>query len=152
MPHPEPATAKPKPVPPAPVPREIRQFCANTSNSVVDARVVWEAAKLVELEAKLRQRIAEFEAKRADYEDWLRKHDEALKQAKEDVVSIYSKMRPDAAAAQLSVMDDVMAASVLTKLNARVASAILAEMDPGRAARITNAMVGPPVPPDGKKS
>jgi flagellar motility protein MotE (MotC chaperone) len=151
-PHTEPA-AKAKPAaPPAPVPREIKQFCANMTNSAVDARVAWQAAKLVELEAKLRQRIAEFEAKRADYEDWLHKHDEALKQAKQDVVSIYSKMRPDAAAAQLAVMDDVMAASVLAKLNSRIASSILAEMDPGRAARITNAMVGPPATPDGKRS
>jgi len=61
-------------------------------------------------------------------------------------------MRPDAAAAQLAVMDDVMAASVLTKLNSRNASAILAEMDPGRAARIANAMVGPIAAPNGKKS
>lgn len=147
------AAAKAKPaVPPAPMPREIKQFCANMTNSAVDARVAWQAAKLVELEAKLHQRIVEFEAKRADYEDWLHKHDEALKQAKQDVVSIYSKMRPDAAAAQLAVMDDVMAASVLAKLNSRIASSILAEMDPGRAARITNAMVGPPATPDGKRS
>lgn len=149
--RPEAAKAK-LPVLPAPMPREIKQFCTNTANSAIDARVAWQAAKLVELEAKLRQRIAEFEAKRADYEDWLHKHDEALKTAKQDVVSIYSKMRPDAAAAQLAVMDDVMAASVLAKLNARIASSILAEMDPGRAARITNAMVGPPATPDGKRS
>lgn len=135
-----PAEPKPKP----PLPREVEQFCANTANAAVDARVAWEAAKLTELEARLRQRIAEFEAKRTEYEDWLHKHDEAMKEAKEDVVSIYSRMRPDAAAAQLADMDEVMAASVLSKLNSRSASAILAEMDPGRAARIANAMVGPP--------
>ena len=130
----------------------MQQFCANTANAAVDARVAWEAAKLTELEARLKQRIAEFEAKRAEYEDWLHRHDEAMKQAKDDVVSIYSHMRPEAAASQLAVMDDVTAASVLTKLNSRSASAILAEMDPGRAARIANAMVGPISAPDGKKS
>ncbi len=147
-----PAAVAEKPKPPAPLPREIQQFCANTASAAVDARVAWEAAKLVELEARLRQRIAEFEAKRAEYEDWLHKHDEAMKEANEDVVSIYSRMRPDAAAAQLAVMDDVTAASVLAKLNSRVASAILAEMDPGRAARIANAMVGPVSAAGGKKS
>jgi flagellar motility protein MotE (MotC chaperone) len=144
---------KPKP---APLPREVQQFCANTASPAVDARVAWEAEKLTELEARLRQRITEFEAKRAEYEDWLHKHDEAMKEAKEDIVSIYSRMRPDAAAAELSDMDEVMAASVLAKLNSRVASAILAEMDPVRAARIANAMVGPPPgqpgAPGGKKS
>lgn len=147
-----PADPKPKP----PLPHEVQQFCANTASAAVDARVAWEAAKLAELETRLRQRIAEFEAKRADYEDWLHKHDEAMKEAKEDIVSIYSRMRPEAAAAQLADMDDVMAASVLAKLNSRSASAILAEMDPGRAARIANAMVGPPPgqpgAPGGKKS
>jgi flagellar motility protein MotE (MotC chaperone) len=141
------ADAKPKPLP-----REVQQYCANTANAAVDARVAWEAAKLTELEAKLKQRIAEFEAKRAEYEDWLHRHDEAMKQAKEDVVSIYSHMSPEAAASQLAVMDDVMAASVLSKLSSRNASAILAEMDPGRAAHIANAMVGPTGAPDGKKS
>ncbi|MGO9133205.1 MAG: MotE family protein [Methylovirgula sp.] len=153
-PRPAAVAAKPKPAAasPPPLPREIRQFCANSASGAIDARVAWQAAKLTELEAKLKQRIAEFEAKRAEYEDWLHKHDEAMKQAKEDVVSIYSKMRPDAAAAQMAVMDDVTAASLLTKLNSRVASSILAEMDPGRAARITNAMVGPLGAAGGKKS
>lgn len=149
---PLPAHIEAKPKPPAPLPREVLQFCASTASAAVDARVAWEASRLTELEAKLRQRIAEFEAKRAEYEDWLRKRDEAMKQVTEDVVSIYSRMRPDAAAAQLSVMDDVMAASLLAKLNSRVASAILAEMDPGRAARIANAMVGPVSAAGGKKS
>ena len=141
------ADAKPKPLP-----REVQQYCANTANAAVDARVAWEAAKLTELEAKLKQRIAEFEAKRAEYEDWLHRHDDAMKQAKEDVVSIYSHMSPEAAASQLAVMDDVTAASVLAKLSSRSASAILAEMDPGRAAHIANAMVGPIGVADGKKS
>lgn len=141
-----------KTTPETPVPHEIRQFCTNIANSASDARVAWQAARLVELDAKLKRRIAEFDVKRAEFEDWLHKHDEAMKQAKDDIVAIYSKMRPDAAASQLAVMNDDMAASVLAKLNARVASAILAEMDPGRAARIANAMAGPVNPADGKKS
>ena len=136
----------------ASLPREVRQFCVNTANAAANARIAWQAAKLTELTTRLRQRIAELEAKRAEYEDWLHKHDEAMQEARKDIVAIYSRMRPDAAAAQLSVMDEVMAASLLTKLNSRVASAILAEMDPGRAARIANAMLGPPIPADGKKS
>ncbi len=141
-----------KPAPLTPAPPEIRQFCSNIANSAADARVAWQAARLIELDAKLKRRIAEFDVKRAEFEDWLHKHDEAMKQAKDDIVAIYSKMRPDAAASQLAVMNDDMAASLLAKLNARVASAILAEKDPGRAARIANAMAGPVNPVDGKKS
>lgn len=144
--------SKRKMAPMPPLPPEIRQFCANTANAAADARVAWQAAKLIELEARLRQRIAEFDVKRAEFEDWLHKHDEAMKEAKDDIVAIYSRMRPDAAASQLAVMNDEMAASLLAKLNSRVASAILAEMDPGRAARIANAMAGPINAVGGKKS
>ncbi|HEY5225550.1 MAG TPA: MotE family protein [Methylovirgula sp.] len=146
------AASKHKTTAAQPIPHEIQQFCANTASSAVDARVAWQAAKLVELEVRLTHRIAEFDAKRAEFEDWLHRHDEAMKEAKDDVVAIYSRMRPDAAASQLAVMNDEMAASLLAKLNSRVASAILAEMDPGRAARIANAMAGPVNAVGGKKS
>jgi flagellar motility protein MotE (MotC chaperone) len=136
----------------AEVPAEIKQFCTNNVVAAGQARVAWEAAKLKELETKLRQRIEELESKRAEYEEWLHKRDEAMKKAEEGVVAIYARMRPDAAAPQLAAMDDVMAAAFLAKLKPSVASAILNEMDPGRAARVTGAMVGGNSPADGKKS
>jgi flagellar motility protein MotE (MotC chaperone) len=132
-------------------PAEVKQFCANNVVAAGQARVAWEAAKLKELETKLRQKIDELESKRAEYEEWLRKRDEAMKKAEEGVVAIYAHMRPDAAAPQLAAMDDTMAAAFLAKLKPSVAGAILNEMDPGRAARLTGAMVGAN-PPDGKKS
>jgi flagellar motility protein MotE (MotC chaperone) len=92
------------------------------------------------------------DAKRAEYLEWLRKRDEAMKLAEDNVVAIYAKMRPEAAASQLSAMDDAMAAAVLTKLTSRNAGAILNEMEPGRAARLTNAMVGPVTSMNRKKS
>jgi flagellar motility protein MotE (MotC chaperone) len=131
---------------------EIRQFCTNNAASAGQARVAWEAAKLKELEVKLKQRIDELESKRAEYEEWLRKRDEAMKKAVENVVAIYAKMRPEAAALQLAVLDDATAAGVLVKLKPSSASAILNEMDPGRAARLTAAMVGSLSAADGKKS
>ena len=131
---------------------EVRQFCSNNAAAAGAARVAWQAAKLTELDTKLRDRIAQLEAKRSEYEAWLHKRDDAMKKAEDDVVAIYSKMRPDAAALQLAAMDDVVAAAVLAKLNSRSASAILAEMDPGRAAHLTNAMVSGVGTGDGKKS
>ena len=84
----------------------------------------------------------EFEAKKAEYVAWLRKRDDAMRQAAESVVAIYARMRPDAAALQIAAMDDAMAAAILTKLPARAAGAILNEMEAGRAARLTRAMAG----------
>jgi len=154
-------TAKPSeaknPAPPAsaeakPQMTDIQRFCLNNAASAGDARAAWQAAKLVELEEQVKQRIAELDAKRAEYEEWLKKRDEALKKAEDGVVAIYSKMRPDAAASQLSAMEDVMAATLLAKLPPRNASLILNEIEPGRAARLTNTMTGMGAAADGKKS
>jgi len=131
---------------------DIQRFCLNNAASAGDARAAWQAAKLVELEAQIKQRIAELDAKRAEYEEWLKKRDEALKKAEDGIVAIYSRMRPDAAALQLSAMDDMMAAMLLTRLPPRTASAILNEIEPGRAARLTNTMSGANAMSDGKKS
>ncbi len=130
---------------------EVRMFCANNVSTAGAARIAWQAAKLEELEARLQQKIAELEAKRAEYEEWLRKRDEALKKASADVVAIYTKMEPEAAANELAQMDDTMAAALLSKLNTRVASSILGQMDPARAAQLTDKMVGVNTG-DGKRS
>ncbi len=84
------------------MPPEVRQFCTNNAPTAGAARIAWQAAKLDELDTQLKQRIAELDAKRAEYEDWLNKREEMLKKAQEDVVAIYSKMAPEAAAKQLA--------------------------------------------------
>lgn len=131
---------------------DIEKFCMNNAATAGDARAAWQAAKLTELEDKIKQRIVELDAKRAEYQEWLTKRNEAMKKAEDGVVAIYSKMRPDAAALQLSAMDESMAAALLMKLSPKNASLILNEIEPGRAARLTNAMVGTNASADGKKS
>ncbi|SEE94741.1 Flagellar motility protein MotE, a chaperone for MotC folding [Rhizobiales bacterium GAS191] len=132
---------------------EAQQYCSNIAATAADARFAWQAKRLTELDAQLKQRIAELEAKQAEYKDWLQKRQEFEKKAAESVVAIYSRMRPEAAAAQLAAMDDGTAAAILVKLNARSAGAILNEMDAGRAARLTDAMANfPNAARDGKKS
>ena len=131
-------------------PSEIQQFCANITPSAGDAKVAWQAARLIELEGQLRKRIVELDSKKAELIEWMQKRDAAMKKAEESIVAIYSRMRPDAAASQLAAMDEELAAALLAKLNSRSAGAILNEMDPRRAAKLTNTMSGPPQ--DGKKS
>ena len=50
--------------------------------------------------------------------------------------TIYSKMKPAAAAEQLAKIDDMTAAAILLKLDPRATSAILTEMDPAKAAEL----------------
>lgn len=134
------------------IPPELRQFCSSNAAVAGAAQVAWEAAQLSELDTRLKNRIAELEAKRAEYETWLKKREEAMTKARDGVVAIYAKMPAEAAAQQLAAMDDDLAAALLAKLNSRVASAILAEMDPSRAAHLANAMLGTMNAADGKKS
>ncbi len=120
---------------------ESEQYCVNISNKVADARFAWQAKTIGDLEKEIDRRIEELDAKRAEYQQWLAQRDEMLAKAEGHVVQIYAKLRPDAAALQLSALDDDIAAALLSKLSARNASAILAEMEPGRAAQLTKAIV-----------
>jgi flagellar motility protein MotE (MotC chaperone) len=72
---------------------------------------------------------------------WVTRRDEFVKKARDNLVLIYSRMRPDAAAMQLTAMDEETAAAVLLKLEPRTASLILNEMEPAQAARLTG-MIG----------
>jgi flagellar motility protein MotE (MotC chaperone) len=118
------------------------QFCTNIADAASDARLAWQMKELEKVEATLRERIAELEAKRAEYEKWLKLRQDFLKKAEDNMVGIYTRMRPDAAAAQIASMQDDTAAAVLAKLNTRSSSAILNEMEPARAAHLANTLSG----------
>jgi flagellar motility protein MotE (MotC chaperone) len=120
----------------------VTKFCTSLSSAASDGRLAWQAKRLEEMEASLRDRVAELEAKRAETADWLKRREDAQRKADESVVAIYAKMKPDAAAAQFSAMDETGAAAILSKLNPRAASTILNEIDATRAARIAAEMAG----------
>ena len=61
-----------------------------------------------------------------------------MEKAQGQLVDIYKKMRPDAAALQISELDEMTAAAILLKLSPRTASTILNEMDPKLAARLAS--------------
>lgn len=119
-------------------------YCKNIANPAADARYSRQVDALTALEKKLDDRIAKLEAKRAEYEEWVKKREDFLAKADASVVAIYSQMRPDAASQQIAVMDPVAAAAILSKLNPRIASAILNEMNAQTAAMLTNVMAGLP--------
>jgi flagellar motility protein MotE (MotC chaperone) len=147
-------TLSTKPAPPAAAATEgdTALFCGNVADAAVDARLAWQMAELEKAESALRQRIAELEARRADYEKWLTLRDEFLKKAEAGVVEIYSRMRPEAAATQIASMTDETAAAVLAKLSPRNSSAIFNEMDSARAAHLADLLGGMRRVEDGKTS
>lgn len=120
------------------------QYCTNIADAASDARFALQKQALADMEKEIEGRIKVLEAKRAEYEEWLRRRNEILQKADETIVMIYSRMRPDAAALQLTNMDEEIAAAVIAKLNPRVASAVLNEMEPGRAAQLANVITDAP--------
>ena len=146
-------TAPPKPAPAqaaAPADNEVALFCSNVADPAVDARLAWQLKELEKAETQLRERIAEVEAKRAEYEKWMALRDDFLKKAEASVVEIYSRMKPDAAATQIAGMADETAAAVLAKLSPRSSSAIFNEMETGRAAHLADLLGGMRRVDDGK--
>jgi flagellar motility protein MotE (MotC chaperone) len=127
---------------PEPASRSAREYCAHIADAAANARFAWQKKTLNDLEQEISKRITQLEAKTAEYQMWLVRRDEFSKKAHDSMVTIYARMRPEAAAAQLVAMDEEMAAAVLTKLDPRNASAILNEMDAARAARLTATIGG----------
>ncbi|TFV78702.1 hypothetical protein E4K64_05830 [Bradyrhizobium frederickii] len=146
-------TAPPKPAPPqaaASADNEVALFCSNVADPAVDARLAWQLKELEKAESLLRERIAEVEAKRAEYEKWMALRDDFLKKAEASVVEIYSRMKPEAAATQIAGMADETAAAVLAKLSPRSSSAIFNEMETARAAHLADLLGGMRRVDDGK--
>jgi flagellar motility protein MotE (MotC chaperone) len=142
--------AAPKPVAPAPTGSDAQRFCQNVAAAAAEARNAWQAKKLADLQTQVNGTIAELEARENALKDVLARREDALKRADATLVGIFGKMRPDAAAAQLSALDDETAAAVLQQLTPRAASAILDEIAPDRAAKLVTTIAAPPA--DGKKS
>jgi flagellar motility protein MotE (MotC chaperone) len=142
--------AKPKVVAPSVADPDVSRYCANLAPTAAEARVAYQTMKMMELEERIRQQVERLEAEEARARDWVSKRDALMKSASEDVVAIYAKMSAEAGAAQIATMDDAVAAGILSKLNPRVAGAILGEMDADKAAKLTTLMAGGP--PEDKKS
>lgn len=121
---------------------DAERYCAAIRDPAREARVAWQAQSLLEIEARIEERIADLARLRAEYETWLARREDFLRKAEENVIAIYSRMRPDAAAAQLAAMDNETAGAVIARLNPRQASAILNEMEPGRAALLARGVAG----------
>jgi flagellar motility protein MotE (MotC chaperone) len=129
---------------------EASRFCANAAPSIAEARVAWETRQLGDLDAQVKQRLADLEKAEASIQDWVAKRDAMLKSASDDLVAVYTKMEPAAAAAQIAGMDDQMAAAILGKLKAGAAGSILNEMDADRAGKLAVVLSG--LTSAGKKS
>ena len=149
------APAKPEATPPAPAASGAQRYCDNIAAVAAEARFAWQTRKLTELQGQVSGRIAELEKKQAELEASLGRRDEAMRKARDTLITVYAKMDPEAAAGQLALLDDGLAAAVLTQLTPKQSSLILNEIKPERASQLVSAMTTLPAPDpkqDGKKS
>ena len=145
----------PAPPPAAPVASEAQRYCDNIAAIAAEARFAWQTRKLNELQGQVSSRIAELEKKQAELEASLARRDDAMRKAQATLISVYSKMDPEAAAGQLALLEDGLAAAVLVQLTPKQSSLILNEIKPERASQLVAAMTNLPPPDtkqDGKKS
>ncbi|TYR30107.1 MotE family protein [Mesorhizobium microcysteis] len=119
---------------------DIRRFCSNIADAARDRRYALQRAELETLQKDIDQRIVALEEKREEYEEWLARRNDFLAKAEENLVEIYSVMRPDAAAERLAAVNVEVAAGILMKLNVRKAGVILNEMNKDAAATLTGIM------------
>lgn len=129
-----------KPAPNTASQAEIQQFCTSIADPARDQRYLLQKQELEKLQSDVDKRIAVLEQRRAEYEDWLTRRNAFMKQAEGNLVEIYKKMKPDAAAPQLEEIDPILAAAVIMKLPARQSSLILSEMEAQKAAMVAAIM------------
>lgn len=127
---------------PAAAESEIARYCGALAPSAREARAVYQLRKLADLERDVREAVDRLEAKEMATREWVTKRETMMKSATDDVVAIYAKMAADAAASQLSAMDEPIAAAVLAKLRPQAAGAILAEMQADKAAKLSTLIAG----------
>lgn len=116
--------------------QDIRNFCDNIADAAKDKRYLLQREELHKLQTQVDERIDALKIQRDDYKHWLEKRNDFLEKAEAGLVEIFKKMKPDAAAKQLEIIDQNIAAALLMKLSPRLSSQIFNEMKAKTAATL----------------
>ena len=117
--------------------RAIQTYCSNMRDLAKDARHRRQFKELTVLAKQIDEKVVELRKRTAEFKKWYELRQKFSDQATDALVKIYSKMRPESAAAQLSAMNKLMAAALIIKLDTRIASAVLNEIEPKKAAALS---------------
>lgn len=123
----------------------IKKYCKANTKSITLAKIAWQRAKLKKIGSQLDGKITILNKKVAAYQTLLKSISEQRRLVKERVVKIYVAMRPDAAAVQLSRMEEDTAIKVLSLMDAKRASLIMNEMHPPKAAKLAELLLNKPL-------
>jgi flagellar motility protein MotE (MotC chaperone) len=119
---------------------DAERFCANIQDEARERRYALKDAELKAIAAEIDVKMKAMEEKRGEFEAWQKRREQFATLATDNLVDIYKKMRPAAAAERLAVLSTDLSASILMKLPSRQAGVILNEMEPDIVAAITAIM------------
>ena len=123
--------------------QSIRTYCENNIPNSDEGRRAWQFQQLKELEARIDDKATKLDILRRTVEEMIMSQKKAETRANDVLVALYARMRPDAAAAQMSSMDAGVAGVILSALDPNIASKIVNEMESDVAARITQTILRP---------
>ena len=118
------------------------QYCQAVLEPAREARYAHQAAELKALGADLDDRLAKIEARIAELKEWVARREDFASRTSDQLVTIYSGMRPESASEQLTKLEESSAAAILSKLAPRIASQILNDMPSDKAARLQMILLG----------
>lgn len=120
--------------------QDTKNFCAALASGLKDKILALQKNELLELKVEIDTNMTALNARMEQYKKLLQQRDDELRKIDDNVVAIYTKMRPETAASQIAMLDNKQAATLLFKLNPKTTSLILNEMDPAKAALLTDLM------------
>ncbi len=119
-----------------------RQYCRVVLDRATRERLTSESEATEALKKEIDDRLAKLKAAITEHEQWLKRRQDFQKKAQDGLVKVYASMAAEAAALRLGATDETIAAAILSMLAPKAASAVLSEMPPDKAARLTANLAG----------
>lgn len=118
------------------------RYCRVAVDAAAAAKLREEAKKAELVKAEIEGKLTELEAAVSKLQNWLQRREDFKNRATDNLVTVYAQMDAEAAAQRLVLVGEQTAAAILMKLPAKNASAVLGEMQPEMASKITSYMAG----------
>ena len=119
-----------------------RQYCRVVLDRATRERLTSESEATEVLKKEIDDRLSKLNAAITEHETWLKRRQDFQKKAQDGLVKVYASMAAEAAALRLGATDETVAAAILSMLAPKAASAVLSEMPPDKAARLTAYLAG----------
>ncbi|RLQ88826.1 MotE family protein [Notoacmeibacter ruber] len=115
-------------------------YCDAIVDQARELRYSAREQELQEMQTELERGLELMERKKEEFEKWVERREDFANRASEALIAIYERMRADAAAERLIMVDPMLASAILLKMPPAKSGTILNEMEAKKAAGITAIM------------